>query len=65
MGISNERRHYLTLPNEDYKQQLIDEAASVNMSVSKYIVHRLDLLYKVESNPVGKALVDNLNGNQQ
>lgn len=57
MPISNERRHYLTLPDEDYKKRLEQLANDKGMSMSTFIVWRLDLLEKIERDPVGKALV--------
>ena len=60
--IDNDRRYYLTLPDKRYKEALIEAAGYSKQSVSKYIVSRLDLLKKIESDPVGSALVANLNG---
>ena len=60
MGISNERRYYLTLPDADYKQRLISESVDANMSTSRYIVYQLDLMRKLKGHPVGKALVENI-----
>ena len=57
MPISNERRHYLTMPDEAYKKQIEQEASAEDVSMSVYIIRRLDLLSEIERDPVGHALV--------
>ncbi len=66
MPINNDRRHYLTLPDAQYKVTLGQEAKGHGVSMSKYIIERLELLKRIELSPMGIALLDQLrNGASQ
>ena len=60
MPISNDRRHYLTLPSSTYKIALEEKAAADGLSISAYILSRMALIDELEQHPVGKALVESI-----
>ena len=53
MPISHQRRYYLTLPDRQHKEYLVEQAEAAGMSVSNYIVNRLALLEAIENTVIG------------
>ena len=61
MTVTHTRRVFVTFSTEQ-ANAIKANAKDGKMSASKYIVKRLELLDKVEADPVGQALVKTLNG---
>jgi hypothetical protein len=62
MSVAQERRIYITFEDEAAATNIKKTAQAKKLSASKYIVGRLELLDKVEQNPVGAELIKYING---